>query len=270
MDQRNHVSALWFQTMRSVGFLSRISVPARYFEDNDPDEGMRENAAGFAVSGVLIAAAPALALIVLSAIGMPSFLAAMFCILSLAAITGGLHEDGLGDVADGFGGGSTVETRLEIMQDSRIGTYAAIAIAGSLFLRAGALAAILDNAGPFSAGLSLIAAAACSRAAIVWFWRALPNARPGGVAAGAGVPGDRAFNAAAITGLAIFLLLGLFAAGFANTTLALLIAAAGMAGFSILCRRMIGGHTGDTLGACQQIVEILLLAGLALGAATPN
>ena len=66
-------------------------------------------------------------------------------------------------------------------------------------------------------------------------------------------------------GLAIFAVLAIVTSGFINTAAALLFAIAATEGFSRLCRRTIGGITGDTLGACQQIAEIMLLTGLALG-----
>ena len=56
--------------------------------------------------------------------------------------TGCLHEDGLADTADGFGGGDTREQKLDIMRDSRIGTYGVCALAMSLLLRVGALASL--------------------------------------------------------------------------------------------------------------------------------
>lgn len=269
-DPSEPMTTLVAQTMRAVGFLSRLPVSQRYFETGAPSPAMRDDTAGFALAGVVIAAAPALLLLVLSTIGVPPFMAAVFCILALIAVTGALHEDGLGDVADGFGGGQTKDERLEIMKDSRIGTYGAIAIAGSILLRSAALAVIMQAHGAFAAGLGLIAVAACSRAAMVWFWAGLPNARPGGVANAAGKPSENAIGTAAISGLAIFAILAVASAGFVNAAIAILLALAALQGFSRFCTRMIGGHTGDTLGACQQIVEIALFTGLALGISIPN
>ncbi|MAS06295.1 MAG: adenosylcobinamide-GDP ribazoletransferase [Ahrensia sp.] len=263
---RNPDSAerLLSQTMRATGFLSRLPVPARYWEDA-PAAAIGDDARTFPLAGVVIAAGPALLLLVLSLIGVPTLMTAVFVTLALVAVTGALHEDGLGDVADGFGGGATKERRLEIMKDSRIGAYAAVAIAGSLMLRVAGLGAIIAAHGAFSAAILLIAVAAASRGSMVWFWARLPNARGEGVAHSAGAPGETAANFAAIAGLAIFAVLGIATSGFIKTAAALLFAIAATEGFSRLCRRMIGGITGDTLGACQQIAEIMLLTGLALG-----
>jgi len=257
------------QTMRATGFLSRLPVPARFWEDARA-AAIGDDARTFPLAGVVIAAGPGLLLLILALIGMPTLMTAVFVILALVAVTGALHEDGLGDVADGFGGGATKERRLEIMKDSRIGTYAAVAIAGSLMLRVAGLGAIIAAHGAWSAAILLIAVSAVSRGAMVWFWARLPNARGEGVAHAAGAPSEMAANFAAIAGLAIFAVAGIAAAGFVNTAAALLFAIAATAAFSRLCRRMIGGITGDTLGACQQIAEIMLLAGLALGISLPT
>ena len=269
-DLTRTAEALLSQTMRSLGFLSRMPVPARYFDSNAATPTTREDAAGFALAGALIAIPPALLLVLLSAVSAPPMLTAAFCVLAGVAVTGALHEDGLGDVADGFGGGASKDERLEIMKDSRIGTYGAVVVAGSLLLRATALGAIVATHGAIAAGFALIAVAACSRAAVVWFWASLPSARSGGVADTAGTPSENAVGMAAISGLAIFALLATASIGFVNAALALLLALAGLQAFTRLCRHMLGGQTGDTLGACQQIVEILLMTGLALGISIPN
>lgn len=266
-DRSKDISRLLGQTMRATAFLSRLPVPQRYFTG---ETSMRDDSASFAFSGVLIAIAPAVFLLLLGLIGVPPFLAAAFCVLSLAVVTGALHEDGLGDVADGFGGGKDKEARLEIMKDSRIGTYGAIAVAGSLLLRVAALGAIVTAHGSVAAAITVIAVAACSRAAVVWFWASLPSARPGGIADSAGTPTEGAVSLAAISGLAVFAVLATVAIGFVNAAIALLFALAGLQGFSRLCARMIGGQTGDTLGSCQQIVEVMLLTGLALGISIPT
>ena len=73
-------------------------------------------------------------------------------------LTGALHEDGLADVADGFGGGRTLEDKLRIMRDPRIGSFGALALVLGLLARAGALAAL---AAPGAVAAALIAAAAC-------------------------------------------------------------------------------------------------------------
>src|SRR4051794_28358542 len=72
----------------------------------------------------------------------PELPAAALAVVASVAATGALHEDGLADVADGFGGGATRERKLEIMRDSRIGTYGVCALMISFMLRIGALASL--------------------------------------------------------------------------------------------------------------------------------
>ena len=116
------------------------------------------------VAGAVVGLIGALVLALTALLGLPLPLRAGLATAALVAATGALHEDGLADVADGFGGGATRERKLEIMRDSRIGAYGALALALALILRVGALAAALDG-GFWRGSLSLILVAALSRAA---------------------------------------------------------------------------------------------------------
>src|SRR3546814_6586134 len=62
-------------------------------------------------------------------LALPPFAAAIIALAFAILVTGGLHEDGLADVADGFGGGHDKARKLAIMRDSRIGTYGVLALA---------------------------------------------------------------------------------------------------------------------------------------------
>ena len=77
------------------------------------------------VAGALIGCIPALTLVAARLAALPNPVAALLALVALVSVTGALHEDGLADCADGFGGGRTRERKLEIMRDSRIGTFAA-------------------------------------------------------------------------------------------------------------------------------------------------
>ncbi|RVD72847.1 MAG: adenosylcobinamide-GDP ribazoletransferase [Mesorhizobium sp.] len=181
--------------------------------------------------------------------------------LALAATlltTGCLHEDGLSDVADGFGGGGSSGRKLEIMRDSRIGAYGASALALSLLIRWSAISAFAD---PTQALLALIAAHAASRGLLGAFMHLLPPARSDGLSAGAGGVSAEAAIAAAVLGAIPLLLLGPGGAIVAIVLLGLLFAA-----FRALCLSQIDGQTGDTIGALQQLGEIavLLVASVSL------
>ncbi|CAN7662642.1 adenosylcobinamide-GDP ribazoletransferase [Mesorhizobium amorphae] len=174
--------------------------------------------------------------------------------LALAATllaTGCLHEDGLSDVADGFGGGKTRGLKLEIMRDSRIGAYGASALALSLLIRWSALSQLAD---PTQALFALIAAHAASRGLLGAFMHLLPSARSDGLSAGAGAVSVETAIAGAVLGAVPLLLLGPGGAVVAVILLGLLFAT-----FRALCLNQIDGQTGDTVGALQQLGEITIL-----------
>jgi adenosylcobinamide-GDP ribazoletransferase len=176
-------------------------------------------------------------------------------VLALAAtvfLTGAMHEDGLADTADGLGGGRTREKKLEIMRDSRIGTYGACALGLSLLLRWSALAAIEDTR---SVAIALIVAHAAARAIVPAFMSLVAPARSDGLSSGAGQPPP--LSVAVALGLGIvamavgFGIQAMLAGVVALAAIGLLLAA--------LARRQIGGQTGDVLGALEQAAEATLL-----------
>jgi adenosylcobinamide-GDP ribazoletransferase len=190
----------------------------------------------------------------------PAFAAAALAVVATVAATGALHEDGLADVADGFGGGATRERKLEIMRDSRIGTYGVCALVLSFMLRVGVLASL---GGPILVATALIAAHAAGRAPIAAFMHLIPPARPDGMSAQAGAPPRASAIAAGVLGIAVLVVCLGLAAGLA----AALLVACGFAAMAWLCGRQIGGQTGDVLGALEQLgeVTVLLVAAAALG-----
>ena len=168
--------------------------------------------------------------------------------------TGALHEDGLADTADGFGGGGTTGRKLEIMRDSRIGSFGALALMLALGLRVAALAALAD---PGRAAAALVAAGMLGRGAMIGMMVALPRARPDGMAATLGpVP-----PGAAAIGLAVAAACVLLPHG-ARALLAAVLAGALMVW---LARRQIGGYTGDVLGATEQAAECAVLVAMLIG-----
>lgn len=184
--------------------------------------------------------------------------AAALALVSTVLTTGCLHEDGLSDVADGFGGGKSRGRKLDIMRDSRIGAYGAMALVLSLLIRWSALSQMVD---PTQALFALVAAHAASRGVLGAFMHLLPSARSDGLSAGAGTVSLETAIVGAVLGALPLLLLGPGGAIVALVLLALLFAA-----FQALCLNQIGGQTGDTVGALQQVSEIavLLVASVAL------
>lgn len=228
----------------------------------------------FPVVGLLVGAAGGGIFMLASYLGFGMASAALLAMGMQVLLTGALHEDGLADTADGFGGGRSRERKLEIMRDSRIGTYGVVALILILSLRFTALQDIASNllsisdeldeaVGQNSAVIiALMAAGALSRAAMAVVWYLLPPARSDGLAAGSGtVSFGSAATAAILAALIAFAVLPGFAfvvACAAATVLAIAVAA--------LAQWQIRGHTGDVLGAAQQIAEVGVL--LAIGATT--
>jgi len=197
----------------------------------------------------------------LRSIGVPDLAAAALALGGSAMITGALHEDGLADVADGFGGGRNLESKLEIMRDSRLGTYGAMILLVSFAAKLSALAAIPDG----YVVPSLIAAHALGRGILPAMSLNLPYARKDGLARNAGQPD--APTAAIAGGLA--LLIALLSLSWSNALFAAVLA--GLSGLAIawLALRQIGGQTGDVLGGAEQVAETAILVLLAARLAQP-
>lgn len=256
-----------------IRFYSRLPVPALKGETDRyvlPDFRLVPRAVPLAA--MVIALPAALLLIGTGAAGIHPMLATALAVSALVLVTGAFHEDGLGDTADGLFGGHNRERRLEIMKDSRVGSFGAVAISLALLLRTAGLASVLVAAGPFAAGCCLLVAAGWSRAEGVGLLAREVPARPAGASASVGRPLAEtawiAFGLSAALGLALTLVAGLPLAGLA---LALLLAHLATRGLGALARRLIGGQTGDIVGAVQQIGEIAVYCGyaLVLGGARP-
>ncbi|HEY2133246.1 MAG TPA: adenosylcobinamide-GDP ribazoletransferase [Acetobacteraceae bacterium] len=188
-------------------------------------------------------------------LGMMPVLAAGWALVALLLLGGALHEDGLADTADGFGGGRDAARKLEIMRDSRIGSYGALALVMSLGLRWAALVGLGSAA---HVAIGLVVAGALGRAAIIIVLLAARPARRDGLAAGlAAVPAGAAACGLAVAGGLAVLLLPVGVAVVAG--LAAAVVGVGLARFGT---RQIGGHSGDLLGATSVVTECVVLSVL--------
>jgi len=268
-------SAIWllFHALFScTAFLSRL--PIYQSGDKVVDIDFRKTAFAFPLAGMLIALPALILLLLCYALSLPPSLTAILVTATQIIVTGALHEDGLADTADGFWGGQTREQKLNIMRDSAIGTYGTLALILSLALRIALLAAILPKSTPLQAVALVLAVSALSRAAMLWSWVLLPAARPAktttapdgkkdqaGLSARLGMPDRTTLIVSLPASIPAIVLL------FAATNPAAALAALGLTGLFVaaamgMARHHIGGHTGDVLGATQQISEIGLLLGL--------
>jgi len=239
---------------RAGQFLTRLPVPDPGWEP----AGLARAAPYFSLVGALIGAAMG-AVWWAAAQGLAPGIAAGLALGVGVWLTGGLHEDGLADCADALGGQATKARALEIMRDSRIGTYGVLSLFIAIGLRWAALAALAPTAG----ALALIVAGSSGRAMIVPVAFVLTPARPDGLGSmlgarsdGTGITRSEVAAALAIAGAA---------AGMAGWPglLALLAAGAAAALLAALLHRRIGGHTGDGLGAVAAVGETAALVMLA-------
>jgi adenosylcobinamide-GDP ribazoletransferase len=209
----------------------------------------------YPLAGLAVGAVGAAVFALAAGAGVPPLAAGLLAVAATALASGGLHEDGLADVADGLGGGRDRAAKLAIMKDSRTGSYGVLALVLSVGLRAAALAALAEPlADPLSGALALLAAHAGSRGLLPGLMWALPPARPEGLAGGLGKVSGRLALQALLLGAALALAFGGWTA-LAGLATALLLAA----GLGAVARRQIGGYTGDVLGAAQQLAEIAFL-----------
>lgn len=253
----------WRRWLLAVGFFTRIPVP------NFPDfveAELNDAAKYFPLVGILVGLFAAFVFYVASLL-LPQSLAVIMSMAASIYLTGAFHEDGLADSADGMGGGWDGEQILTIMQDSRLGTYGAVAVFMMLFTKFQTLNAMH----PMVVCMALVCAHALSRLAAVWVMRSASYVK----FAGKSKP-----LATALKGLdlAVANLFGLFPfvlvlalLVLSNHTWQVVTLLILMTVLPVLCvwwwwlakiKRWIGGYTGDTLGAMQQLTELIFYLGV--------
>ncbi|MEM7067299.1 MAG: adenosylcobinamide-GDP ribazoletransferase [Pseudomonadota bacterium] len=236
-----------------LGFFSRIPLPAALAQRITPDAKLNEAVLAFPLVGLFIGMFPAIVWYFSSLILAPTIAAGLAIAVGMM-LTGALHEDGFADCADGLGATPDREKALEIMRDSRIGTYGALALVTSVGLRWFALATLA----PISGFFALLIAYPCSRAAMIIPMRYLQYARKEGLATQAsGEIPSGGFETAMVIALIIAILFG-----WIEGVLALAIGLSMTFLYMRYLEHRIGGYTGDGLGATQQIAEIAILIAL--------
>lgn len=200
------------------------------------------------LAGLAIALPASLVYLGLDVIGFGAQVSALGMIAVSTILSGAMHDDGLADMADGFGGGSTKEQKLEIMRDSRIGSYGVLALIFAVALQVSFVTALESPAIVIPTAIGI---AMASRGLLPFWLRYMPPAREDGLGRTAtGISRSTVFSAAGI-GLLGLLSLGLLLAVcvFAGMLLA-------GAAVCLLAIRQIDGQTGDVIGAIQKISEI--------------
>ncbi len=254
----------------ALQFFTRIPVTGRLAAWVGYSPAMLNASAGhFPGVGWVVGAASA-AVMAPALAGLPpgplgALVAALLATLASVWLTGAFHEDGLADTADALGGSASRERALEIMKDSRIGSYGAIALALALGLKV-ALLALLAQRGVAAAAAALLTGHVLSRLAPLDVMHALPYIGDAAVSkskplaeqiSALGVLAGLLWSAPVLGVLA-------WAFGFLALFAALLAYVLALAFMLRLLRRRLQGFTGDALGATQQVCELALYLGLAL------
>jgi adenosylcobinamide-GDP ribazoletransferase len=235
----------------AIGFLTII--PIRSAGSYDP-RTIGRSLAWFPAVGLLIGCALAAVDRLAGSVFTPSITVALV-LATGAALTGALHLDGLADTADGVFGGRTPERRLEIMRDSRIGSYGLVAVVLALLLQYSALGSI-GNAERWRA---LLIVPALSRAGMVLAIAVFPYARPAGLGR---TFKDHASNIDVVVAYITVLVAAVFIMRGEGIALLLASIATTLAAGWFLTRR-IGGITGDSYGAIAVLIEVLLFLAVA-------
>ena len=249
----NRLRLEWHLFLLAVQFLTRVPVPKDLpFSDDLLIRATRY----YPLVGVCLGLSCGVVLWVGTMIW-PQPVAVVLSMAAGLALTGAFHEDGLADAADGLGGGLTRERALEIMRDSRIGTYGAVTLGTVLALKA-SLLMVFD---PTAAILALVGGHALGRMAAVHVIATTPYARDVGAKFTAPTvtrDGYRfALACAGIVGLSMVVGFGVVPVAIA-LSLALCVTFV----FRAFLRRKLGGYTGDCLGATQQLSEGAVYLGL--------
>lgn len=223
---------------------------------------------GWLVAGVAVGVYAALWLALGGSQGFAPLAAAVGCTIATVLVTGGFHEDGLADVADGLGGAYQRERALEIMKDSRIGAFGAMALVLALLAKV----ALLAQLGSLALGAALGALAGGHVLSRLWplvIVRALPHVGDSATSKSKPLADQISAPALATAALWCFMPLALVAYGLgASVLIASLLCSAAAAGW-LLWRfaRRLQGFTGDCLGAAQQVGEIGFYLGAAMALA---
>ena len=213
------------------------------------------------LASVVIGAAPALLLLGATALGLPPYVAAVLAVALGVVVGGAMAEDALADAADGLFGGHTPERRLEIMKDSRHGTFGVAALCLLLVLRVAALGEVAANS-PLAGAAIWLAAGIVSRLGGLWLAAALPPARAEGASASAGRLPRRNFAFGAVMAAVLLVVLAGPATSYAGLAVVALVILCIIAGWTALCRAKVGGQTGDLIGALIALIEAGALTSL--------
>ena len=244
--------------LMAASFLTRIPFP----QPHPFDRTLMQAAWCFPVIGALIGLSGGLLLLVLLILGIPQLISAFIMMAFLATLTGGLHEDGLADTADGLGGGNDKASKIAIMRDSHIGTYGTLSLIIIYGIKAGAIMSLVEQPHAIVPIFALISAHCVSRFLILPVTHFLNLASETGMAKFAGKAKWRTIMYGLIITISILVLM----LPISKVLVILTLASLAVLGLALVVNFLIGGYNGDTLGAAQQVAETVILIYLASAA----
>lgn len=239
----------WQLFLIALGFFTRIPVPPSPLYEQG---GLQQASRYYGLVGLLVGGVSA-AVYWLASWLWPESVAILLAMATGMLITGGFHEDGLADSWDGFGGGWSPEQKMAIMKDSRLGTYGALALVMALLLKYQLLVSLAAIT-PSLMVVSLLVAHCLSRVVSVSLIFDQPYVRDTDSSKVKPMTREQSLTELVILLMSTLLclwLLPLFLCGVLVLTLLCL-----RWGLVLWFKQQLGGYTGDTLGAVQQIAEL--------------
>lgn len=247
-NNQSFLSQQWRSLLVAIQFFTRVPIHLQNFEEQE----LNQAAKFFPLIGLFVGSVSAL-VYVISNLVLPLSLAVIISMAASILLTGAFHEDGLADMADGFGGGWGKAKILEIMVDSRVGSYGAIALVMTLLLKHQTLVSLSNTYIP----ACLIAGHTVSRLFPLFVMRQLPYVKTNGKSKPLATKlTHNQLIIAVIFAATPLLLLPMYC------WIAILASAVTWRFLSKLMHRKIGGYTGDCLGAVQQLTELSFYLGV--------
>jgi len=239
----------YMELVAAVRFLTVLPLPEYSQSFDDDTVSLRVGGGYYPLVGLLLGLLLSL-LVVVAGPHLPPLALAALLVVGLVLLTGGLHLDGLMDACDGLFGGTTRESKLEIMRDSRVGSFAVLGAACVLLLEWSFFASL----GAAHLIQALLITLPCARWAMIVAVRAFPSARAAGLGA--------AFRQTVTPGITA-MLIALLAGGLVGAA-AWIVATLLALALGAWVTRSLGGLTGDIYGAIAEITEVILLLLLVL------
>ena len=242
------LTGCWRDFVRAATFLTRIPFQIDEAEAARP---LATAALGFPLVGLMVGVIGAIAFVIANAVGLPQLASALIAVAATALVAGGLHEEGLANTMDGLLSGKDRDNSLHIMRESALGKFGML----SLIFVVGLKVAAIEALEPGMAAASLVAAEVAGRTVLPVVLMLIPPARAEGLSFQAGRPRKENATLTLLLGSALVMLM----LGIGSGLVTVVIIAALCALMTRVATLRLGGHTGDALGAIEQITATAVL-----------